>query len=307
MTTSRGQAVRVGVGAAILLVGGGYATSRLIGDDADTSASASPGESAEHEGHEAGTDADPGAEGHDHGVGDHHGSHEVTGDGRTAAAGDYQLSALRLVNGRVSFGVLDQVGSPVDQYAMVHEKPLHMFVFGTDLSDFRHVHPTQRGDRWALPLDGLRPGPHRVIAEFTPQGGTASVMLGGTIKVPGKAYPQPLPPPATTTTVDGYQVSVDGELVLGRSSDLGVAFTDRAGKAVELEPYLGSWCHAVLIHADTLAVAHLHPHEEYTDGGDRPDRLTLTTPFAVAGEYRLIVEFATDTGVHQAEFMLPSP
>ena len=287
MTSGRAQAVRVGVGAVVLLVGGGYAASTLSS--------------------EAETGSEDGATGHLHGA-DHHAAHRVVGDGRTAAAGEYRLAGVRLDDGGLSFRVLDvESGEPVADYAVVHEKQLHLFVFRTDLHDFQHVHPTLRGgDRWQLALGGLQPGRHRVVAEFTPEGEDSAVMLGAGVSVPGATSNEPLPPPSTSVEVEGYTVSVRGSLELGLSSELEVTITDGSGEPAVLEPYLDSWSHAALLHKGSLAVAHLHPAEEYVEGGASPDGLTLATPAVVSGAYRLVVEFAAEGRVHQAELTMPA-
>jgi hypothetical protein len=291
---SRGRVIRLGVAAAILLIGGGYAVNTLMTDDTATAGSATDGDTASTP--DAGTHGQHGQHGH---------GHAVLGDGRSLTAGGYRMAGLRLEDGRLSFKLMDDLtGAPVTEYEVVHEKQLHMFVFGTDLSDFRHVHPEQRGDRWTLDLDGLRPGEHRVVAEFTPQGEESAVMLGGAADVPGDAEPQPLPPPDTTAQVDGYTVAV--RAALGQSAEIEVTVRRDSGEAVALAPYLGSWSHGALVHAGPLDVRHLHPNEEYSPGGPSPERLTFAVPPGLSGDYRLIVEFATDTGVHQAEFTLSS-
>lgn len=283
------QAVRVAVASAVLLVGGGYAVGNLT--RSDDGVTVADDDAPSHEGHVADPEDD-------------HGAHQVLGDGRTDAAGDYRLTRLRLTGERVSFRITDASGEPVARYVTVHERRLHAFVFGTDLTDFRHVHPRLRDGVWAVSLPGLAPGDHRVVAEFTPARGHRTVVLGGAVRAPGRADPRPLPAVATTTEVDGYTVRLAGTLELGHASHLRVTITGADGARVDLKPYLGSWTHAALVEAETLAVAHLHPAEEYVDGAASPDSLHLTTPPIVSGDYRLIVEFATTSGVHQAEFTL---
>jgi hypothetical protein len=127
VTRSRAaHAVRLAAAAAILLAGG-WAVAR----------SSDP--PAESTGAPAGTDLSP----HDHRT-HHHGSqaHDVVGDGRSRSVAGYSLDDVRLTGDRASFRVLGPSGQPETRFATTHTKRLHMFVFGTDLTDFRHVHRT---------------------------------------------------------------------------------------------------------------------------------------------------------------------
>lgn len=304
MTDRRTARVRVAAAAAVILLSGGCSTT-------DQSSSTRPGESAGHahaahgmhghRGHHAGRNGGT----HDHAT---HG--RAADGGRAASAAGYRLDGLSLVGEELSFRILGSNRRPATGFLVTHSKQLHLFVFRTDLSEFRHVHPVMEASgRWSVDVPRLLPGRHRVVAEFAPGSGVAgSVLLGGSVRAPGSATDRALPPPAATARVDGYTVRVDGNLLPGRTTQLHVRIEGRDGRRAALRPYLGNWAHAVLAHRDTLAVSHLHPAQEYTAGAPSPDELNLTTATRAAGRYRLIVEFATSTGRHQAEFtMLAAP
>jgi hypothetical protein len=151
----------------------------------------------------------------------------------------------------------------------------------------------------------LAQGPHRVVAEFTPVKASTAVVPGGQITAPGAPRPRPLPAPVTSVTVDGYTVRlVEDTLVAGYQTQLAVTITDPDGDPAALRPYLASWAHAALVNADSLSVQHLHPLQEYVAGASSPRRLVLNASTYQPGNHRLIVEFATQSGVHQAEFTI---
>jgi hypothetical protein len=189
----------------------------------------------------------------------------------------------------VSFQVQDSAGEPVTSYDVEHEKELHLIVLGTrDLTDFQHVHPTRAADgTWTAQLR-LRPGTsYRLYADGSTGGSgflaTADVFTTGSRPAPG-----PLPAPTTTDHVAGLDVALDesdGEATLR---------VTRAGKPVELEPYLGALGHLVVVRVDDLSYLHVHPQE-----GELP-------VFGVAGlapgSYRYFFDFQVDGVVHTAAF-----
>lgn len=300
--TSSAQAVRLAAAAAILL-GGGYAVAELQETSSSQSAASGP-QPAPSPGPGAGHHEGPAGAGHQH-EGDDHAAH-TNGDGRTRSAAGYSLRDLRLAEGVLTFRIHnDRSGRSETSFPVVHTKQLHMFVISSDLGSFHHVHPdAMRSGRWRVRLPELEPGEHRVVTEFSPASEHgAAVMLGAPVTVPGKHAEQRVPPPANTTTVDGYTVTVDANLLAGRTTQIGIAI-DQDGSPPTLKPYLGSWSHVALVHADTLAVTHLHPLEEYATGTASPEALTVNASTGPPGDYRLIVEFATATGLHQAELTL---
>lgn len=287
------QVVRLVVAAAIVLVGG-FALVRSTDDDA-SSAAAPPTGASPSTGHDHTS--------HDHGVA----GHDVFGDGRLASAGGYTLRLAPMTDGRLSFRILDDAGEAQTDYTLQHTKALHLFVFPTDLTDFRHVHPElDEAGVWQLDVPDLSPGRHKVVAEFDVEDDDLGpVMLGGWVSDGGQGGDQRLPRPVESVQVDGYTVSVSGSLAVDTASRLQVEITDIDGAPVALQPYLGSWAHAALVHGHTLAVTHLHPTEGYAEEAPSPEALHFRIGPGDVGNHRLIVEFATDAGVHQAEFTVP--
>ena len=183
----------------------------------------------------AAVDPEPGHAAEDAG----HGSGEPAGHGGADAAkppGGLQVSergyTLRLAaptapagRGVLTFAVTGPDGRPLTAYRTEHDKELHLILVGRDLAGYRHLHPVRdAAGSWRTPVD-LRPGAYRVFADFVPAAEDEGLTLGADLTVPGTLRPGPLPPPARTATVDGYQVALTGELRPGTASPVTLTVT----------------------------------------------------------------------------------
>lgn len=201
------------------------------------------------------------------------------------------------------FRILDAVGSPVTRYVENHEKLLHLIVVRNDLAGFQHVHPTLDADgTWRVPVDLSGAGDYRVFADFTPAGGPA-LTLGANLHVAGEYDPQPLPPVAATSVVDGYTVAIDGTPKANVPSML-MLTVSRDGKPVtDLQPYLGAYGHLVALRAEDLAYLHVHPMGEPGDGvTPAGPEIGFHATFPSAGDYRLFLDFQHRGEVRTAAF-----
>lgn len=191
-----------------------------------------------------------------------------------------------------SFRVLGPDGRPVTHYTPTHEKNLHLIVVRRDLTGFRHLHPTMAADgTWSIALPVTGAGQYRVFADFQPAARTEGLTLGVDLPAPGAYAPRPLPPAAAVAEVDGYTVTLAGALTPGRSSKLTLTVT-RAGRPVELEPYLGAYGHLVALREGDLAYLHVHAEGANTYYAEVPS----------AGAYRLYLDFQHGGTVRTAEF-----
>jgi hypothetical protein len=201
------------------------------------------------------------------------------------------------------FRILDAGGAPVTQYIENREKLLHFIVVRNDLAGFQHVHPTLGSDgTWGVPVDLSRAGDYRVFADFTPAGGPA-VTLGANVHVSGEYDPQPLPPVAATSVVDGYTVTLSGSAKAREPSMLTLSVS-RGGKPVtDLQPYLGAYGHLVALRAADMAYLHVHPMGEPGDGVTAPGPdIGFHATFPSGGDYRLFLDFQHAGVVRTAEF-----
>lgn len=241
------------------------------------------------------------ADGHaDHGDGAAHGAGaaaEVPG-GLAVSQGGYTLAlaatrAPAAPDTPVSFTITGPDGEPVTAYDVVHEKRLHLVAVRRDATGFQHVHPELRPDgTWRTTLD-LTPGPWRVFADFAPTGGEP-LTLGADLDVAGDYRPAEPRHDSRTATVDGYEVTLEGDLAVGETTVLTPRVTrDGVDVTGELEPYLGALGHLVALRRGDLAYLHVHP-----------EGLDFHTAVPSAGGYELFLDFKHDGVVRTAAFTL---
>lgn len=237
--------------------------------------------------------------------------------GVSLAAGGYTLdpvSAPAAVGeqGALSFRILDSSGTPLAAYAPQHEKDLHLIVVRSDGAQFRHVHPVLDAatGTWSIPWSWSAAGSYRVFADFAalrePQGTEADpITLSRTVEVAGSFAPV-VPATSTRTSVDGFDVSIAGDLVAGSGSELTVTVRRDGEPVTTLQPYLAAFGHLVALREGDLAYLHVHPEGAAPTGPDAtsgPDvRFGAHVP--TAGRYLLYFDFLASGSVHTAAFVL---
>ena len=215
----------------------------------------------------------------------------------------YTLQPLAAPTGQFAFRVTGPDGAPVTHYDVAHDKRMHLIVARRDLSGFRHVHPELGADgTWRVDSPLAGPGVWRAFADFTPSGGEP-LTLGVDVTVPGPVEARPLPAPATSTTVDGYTVTLAGAAQPGRSSPLTLTVSRDGRPVTDLEPYLGAYGHLVALRQGDLAYLHVHPEGAPGDGRTPAGpAVTFSAEVPSAGTYRLYLDFRHGGAVHTAEF-----
>ncbi|MFD5463236.1 hypothetical protein ACFWIQ_10485 [Kitasatospora sp. NPDC127059] len=196
------------------------------------------------------------------------------------------------------FRILGADGKPVTAYQQQHEKELHLIVAPRDLSTFQHLHPTLAADgTWSATTAVPAAGEYRVFADFTPAGASEGLTLGADLHAAGDLRPAPLPDTGRTVTVDGYTVTLGGDLTPGRSSHLTLTVGKDGAPVTDLQPYLGAYGHLVALRAGDLAYLHVHP-DTTTPGPE----IGFTTTAPSGGSYRLFLDFQHQGTVHTAAF-----
>jgi hypothetical protein len=213
------------------------------------------------------------------------------------------------------FRITDPAGAVVHEYAVTHERRLHLVLVSRDLAAYHHLHPTLAADGgWTVTLPALTPGAYRAFAGFTVQGGPA-LTLGLDLFVPGGALYSPLPAPQGRVEVHGYDVSLTGAPALGEGGEVALTVTSGGAPVTDLAPYLGALGHLVVVRTSDLALVHAHPagpEPAATTTGPAPTTgagggaAGPTVRFHVAvgapGEHRMFFEFAHGGVVHTAPF-----
>ena len=204
----------------------------------------------------------------------------------------------------LAFHVEGPDGLPVTAYDVEHDKRLHLIAVRRDFRGFQHVHPVLGDDgTWRVPVD-LSPGPWRVFADFHPTGGEA-LTLGADLSVPGPVPATPGLPDTRVATVDGYTVTLTGDLVAGEHSELTLEVTREGAPVTDLQPYLGAYGHLVALREGDLAYLHVHPDGEPGDGETAAGpEVGLMAEVPSAGRYHLYLDFKHDGVVRTAQFAL---
>lgn len=288
------------VGLAVVLTAGW-----LIGDRTglgDVEPAASHGHTESDDGHAAGHDADAQA-----GAGT-----AIVPAGLQVSEGGYtlDLDAAGRAPGRqqLGFRIIGPEGEPLVDYEESHEKRLHLIAVRRDFVGFQHVHPVldESTGTWTVDLD-LDPGTWRVFADFVPGGSDADegLTLGADLLVSGNPGKQSLPESERTDQVDGYTVTVAGNLAPGEHSALELEVTKDGKPVTDLQPYLGAYGHLVALREGDLAYLHVHPGGEPGDGVTEPGpMIEFGAEVPSTGRYHLFLDFKVDGRVHTAELTL---
>lgn len=233
-------------------------------------------------------------------------------NGLSLDAGGFMLSPIQApetvgADGELSFQIQTVSGEPVTEFVEAHEKELHLIVVRTDGSEFRHVHPDldRTTGTWSTPWTWDEAGAYRVYTDFTPTAeGAEGVTLTRSVAVAGEFTPL-IRGVQRTAEVDGFTVTLDGNLTAGESSDLTIS-VERAGTPVtSLEPYLGAFGHLVTLREGDLAYLHAHADADDPQAGETAGpEIRFVAEAPTAGRYLLYLDFQVEGKVRTAEFVI---
>lgn len=220
-------------------------------------------------------------------------------------ANPVDLRVTPLVGGaRLRLAVKDpKTRQTVRRFAIVHERPMHLFVVSQALDHFVHEHPVQQEDGMFMVDVALpRQGAYMAIAEFLPAGGTPQIFQQ--MFTTGDPLGHPAAPPVDTApqTADGLRVSIDAsKLQSGEASTLRFRVDDAASGApvTDLEPYLGASAHVLIVPVDLTEAIHGHPEE-----GTRGPDLTIGAVLPRAGRYKVWLQVQRGGRVSTAAFVI---
>ena len=193
--------------------------------------------------------------------------------------------------------------APVEDFAVVHDKPYHLFVVSHDLEHYDHLHPEKRSDgTYGIDVTLPKPGYYRLFSDFLPIGGSPQV-ISHVIATAGfsgdlaSSQARLAVDPVLKKTNDGLTVTLllpTSGLVSGREETLRYELADAStgSPIADLEPYLGAFGHTLLMSADTLQYVHGHPVELLPDTGRAAAAaggpvLTFKAMFPKPGRYRM--------------------
>lgn len=193
--------------------------------------------------------------------------------------------------------------SVVKELDIHHEKPMHLIMVSQDLGWFAHEHPVVQSDG-SLTLDFTFPhgGNYVLYADINPKGDRNQVFpVALKVDGPKKKYP-PLKENLKEKRKTGdYSVTLVPTPALKSGAPVTLKYhLQHKGKDVkDLQPYLGSLGHSVILSEDTTQYLHAHPpgghsHGEHAGHGapmtGGPDVEFMAT-FPRAGTYKAWVQF----------------
>ena len=223
----------------------------------------------------------------------------VAGDGTKDSAAGYTLQPITVPTAigtqPYSFKVVGPDGAAIKDAEVEQTKKLHLIVVRSDLSLYQHIHPALAADgTWTIPVSFATEGRWHIIADLTPVKGTR-VVLGTDVSIGGAGANQALPAAEKTAKVDGFVVTMGGQLTTAEKP-VTFAITKDGAPATNITDYLGAGGHLVALKVDTLAYTHLHPNSAAGPS------LSFDAAVPTAGTYRLFLQFASGAQVHTAEF-----
>ncbi|MGH3831054.1 MAG: hypothetical protein ACRDRS_11500 [Pseudonocardiaceae bacterium] len=203
-----------------------------------------------------------------------------SGDGRSASASGFTLApaTTTLPAGAVqtfTFRITTAAGQTVTRFQPDQTKLIHFYLIRSDLTGFAHLHPSMSTEgTWSVQLPSLSPGAWRAYTQFitlNQAGQPVALVLSTPLSVPGQASTVPLPPPANTTSLDGYTLSLSGQPMTAAVHALTLTISRDGTPVTDLQPYLDAYAHLTAIHSGDLAFAHPAPAGQRARRPRRPD------------------------------------
>ena len=186
----------------------------------------------------------------------------------------------------------------VQNFQVVHEKFMHVFLVSQNLEFFAHDHPVQLPDgcfslTTRLPYGGM----YRLLADYYPSGGLPQLAVD-TLFLSGTSEPAKLTTCLTPSKGTNLTASLRLEPeqpIAGLETKLLFSLNPTDG----LEPYLGVAGHMLAASADLIDLLHLHPF--LVNKGDMQFNVIFPRP----GMYRVWTQFQRLGVVNTVVFTIP--
>lgn len=219
------------------------------------------------------------------------------------------------------FKIVDDNGKTLKDFAVNHEKLMHVIIVRSDLQNFQHLHPevNKKNGEFTLPVIFPDNGKYRIFADFVPQDsqtGTDSHHMGVTanqdIQVGNnnKTRLLPVTPDNQTTKAAGdYEVTytIKKPLEAGKQTNILISVMKDGKPVNNLENYLGARAHGILLRKDTLDFVHLHAMgnemHHMMDDSNKDNELHFEYNFPESGIYKLFTQFQHEGKVITSEYV----
>lgn len=200
--------------------------------------------------------------------------------------------------------ILDDDGSPITMFDVLHEKLVHLIVVREGLDEFAHLHPEVNAlgmitIEYAFPKSGK----YRLFADHQPQGKTPGLSTGELV-VAGDDEPAAALVPNSTQEVAVGEIKAHIAITPGdRETTVRFHLVGATGQPVgNLQPYLGAMGHLVIISADGREYVHAHPLSEAQTAPDGAVEFAAHIP--KPGIYKAWGQFQRDGSVFTVPFVM---
>ena len=161
-------------------------------------------------------------------------------------------------------------GEQVQDFLPVHDRRYHLFVISQDMEHFEHLHPEQGPDgSWSIEVTLPEEGYYKLLSDFVPNGGSSQFIARPLVTVD---YQGDLAADAARFTADTVGTRSVGDLTATVSYDpetfgsglyghlrLELTETESGRPVTDLQPYLGSFGHTLIMSEDLVHYVHPHP------------------------------------------------
>jgi hypothetical protein len=228
-------------------------------------------------------------EGHEKGHGEGHSEHS------TNQISSELLPVLHEENGQLVITLKDQLGKPVADLEVNHEKLMHLIVVSTDLKEYKHLHPESNEPGVFKVAHTLAEGEYKVFVDIKPkdlayQVQPINLMIGSTHK--GHEHSTLQPDSNLAKQMGDYSATL---LPTSQKTNEEIQLKfDLNGETPE--QYLGALGHVVILDEKANNYIHVHPLE-----GTEP---VFETKFTDSGIYKIWAEFKFNGEVFAFPYVL---
>jgi hypothetical protein len=199
--------------------------------------------------------------------------------------------------------VRDGSGRAVSKLPLAHEQPMHVIVISRDLDHFAHLHPSWDGSSLRVEHTFEDGGEYVVVLDYQ-EPGNGQVVDKHHVHIAGAAAPKRRVLRASdgTERADGLELKLHAEQIrAGQAAMLHFDVKDTVtGESVnDLEPYLGSTAHFMILSADGEDFVHAHAIDS-----DSASRVSAHAAFPRAGLYKMWVQVQRRGAVVTVPFVL---
>ena len=199
--------------------------------------------------------------------------------------------------------IKDFSGKVIETFQAVHEKEMHLLAIKKDLSVFQHLHPHYLGKgRFQVKTTFPKAGEYKFYADFLPEGANQQLASHELVVKGMETKEEVVADKLLKKEIDDLTI----ELILPEAKvdeHISLIFTlnDKNGNQItELEPYLGSAGHVVIVSEDMNEFLHVHPVDENTKGPN----VEYMTSFPQSGLYKIWGQFKYKQKLYTVPFVI---